>query len=98
MELVVLHWDLSLMSPGWGLVKTFVTGKGASRTIRFFSDCSAVKLISRFTGAVLEELVTAAANSLCTFRHMTNEKSFDVLDCERSHVNHRHGCFQPIVG
>jgi hypothetical protein len=29
---------------------------------------------------------------------MTGAKSFDVLDCECSNVNHRHGCFQPIVG
>ncbi len=29
---------------------------------------------------------------------MTKAKSFDVLDCERSNVNHRHGYFQPIVG
>ncbi len=29
---------------------------------------------------------------------MTKAKSFDVLDYERSNVNHRHGCFQQIVG
>jgi hypothetical protein len=31
------------------------------------------------------------------FWDITDEKSFDVLDCEHSHVNHRHSCFQPIV-
>jgi hypothetical protein len=35
-ELVVLHWDLSLVSLGWGFVNTFVTGKWASRTIQSF--------------------------------------------------------------
>ncbi len=28
---------------------------------------------------------------------MTKAKSFDVIDCEQSNVNHRHSCFQQIV-
>ncbi len=64
--LVVQNWDLSLVIL-WGLVKTFVTGPGATRTIRLsFDSSSAAKLISRFTGAILEELVTAVPNSVCT--------------------------------
>jgi hypothetical protein len=28
---------------------------------------------------------------------MTNEKSFDMLDCVHGHINHRHSCVQQIV-
>ncbi len=64
--LVVQNWDFSL-DILWGLVKTFVTGPGATRTIQFFFDSSsAAKLISRFTGVILEELITAVPNSGCT--------------------------------
>ncbi len=29
--------------------------------------------------------------------NMTNKKSFDVLDCEQSNINHMHCCFQKMV-
>jgi hypothetical protein len=38
---------------------------GQSNLTLLSSNCSAAKLISRFTGAILEELVTAVANSVC---------------------------------
>jgi hypothetical protein len=51
-ELVVQNWDLSLVIL-CGLVKTFVTGPGATGTINFFFDSSsAAKLTSRFTVAI----------------------------------------------
>ncbi len=66
-ELVVEIWELSLVIL-CGLVKTFITGPGATGTIQFSShSSSAAKLISRFTGATLGELITAVpTNSGCT--------------------------------
>jgi hypothetical protein len=29
---------------------------------------------------------------------MSKGKSFDVLDCVHGHINHRHRCFQQMVG
>ncbi len=56
--LVVQNWDLSLVIL-WGLVKRLLLlAQGLPGQSNFsFDSSSAVKLVSRFTGAILEELV-----------------------------------------